>query len=354
MKKKVFFTFGIVILSVLLLGCSRDTITNSPVSTTQGILVLYEGGLSPGTGDYAFINTNSDTVFNDVYRNSNNNATLGLIPDGMYLYGQYLYITSQGNFGGHGRMFKIGSSDNKLINSVLFGMNPYDIEFAQGDFWVTNIGSSTVTRIDENLNIINSAIQVGPNPTKIVSSANHLYVAKSSYTTENSVAVINDINNSVTKVFFNSVPVSVASTYKGVYVSAYTDKKLYLIDTLQFNVVVDSISCASVQSDAVGEIIRGENGIIYAVGTDTSLYGSTGKTVYMVDIVTKNVTLLINDPQVVDIYGIAYNPVKNQIVIADSRSGTQPGQVRVYDRNGILVRMYQLTGYFPRKFAFKN
>lgn len=354
MKKKVFFTLGVLILSVLLLSCSRDTITNSPVSTTQGILVLYEGGLSPGTGDYAFINTNNDSVYNDVYRNSNNNANLGLIPDGMYLFGQYLYITSQGNYGGHGKMFKIGSSDNKLVNSVSFGMNPYDIEYAQGDFWVTNIGGSTVTQIDGNLNIVNSSIQVGPNPTKIVNSVNHLYVAKSSFTTEYTVAVINYINNIVTKIFFNSVPVSVASTRKGVYVSAYTDKKLYLIDTLQFNVVVDSISCASVQNDAVGEVTAGDNNTLYVVGTDTSLFGSTGKTVYMVDTDTKNVTLLINDPQVIDIYGIAYNPVKNQIVIADSRSGTQPGQVRVYDRNGTLVRMYQLTGYYPRKFAFKN
>ena len=354
MEKKVFLIFGVLSLSVLLFGCSRDEITNSPVSTTQGILVLYEGGLTPGSGDYAFINTNTDTVYNDVYRNSNNNANLGLFPDGMYLYGQYLYVTSQGNFGGQGKMFKISSADNKLISSVSFGANPYDMELSQGDFWVTNIGGSTVTRIDGNLNIVNASIQVGSNPTKIVNSLNHLYVAKASYTTEYSVAVINKFDNSVTKVLFNSAPVSVASTYKGVYVSAYTDKKLYLIDTLQFNVVIDSISCASVQNDAVGEVTAGDNNILYVVGTDTALFGNTGKTVYKVDIVTNNVTELINDAQITDIYGISYNPAKGQIVIADSRSGSHPGQVRVYDKNGSLVRLYQLTGYFPRKFAFKN
>jgi len=317
------------------------------------MLVLYEGGLTPGSGDYAFINTNNDSVYNDVYRNSNNNANLGLFPDGMYLYGQFLYVTSQGNYGGHGRMFKIGSTNNKLLDTITFGANPYDIELSQGDFWVTNIGSSTVTRIDGNLNVM-AAIQVGANPTKIVSSLNHLYVAKASYTSENSVAVINKFDNSVTKVFFNTAPVSAAPTYRGVYVSAYTDKKLYLIDTLQFNVVIDSISCASVPNDAVGEITAGDNNTLYVVGTDTSLFGNTGKTVYMVDIATKNVTQLINDGQITDIYGIAYNPVKGQIVIADSKSGSQPGQVRVYDKNGSFIKMYQLTGYFPRKFAFKN
>ena len=353
MKKKVFVFSLILGLSLLLLSCSRDQVTNSPVSNTGGILVLYEGGLTPGTGDYAFINTNTDSVYNDVYRNSNNNANLGLIPDGMYLYGQYIYVTSQGNFGGAGKMFKIGSTDNKLLDTLTFGTNPYDIELSQGDFWVTNIGSSAVTRIDGNLNII-AAIQVGANPTKIVNSTNHLYVAKASYTSEHSVAVINKFDNSVTKVFFNAVPVSVAPAYKGVYVSAYTDKKLYLIDTFQFNTVVDSISCASVLNDAVGEIFAGDNNMLYAVGTDTSLFGNTGKTVYKVDIGAKSVSLLINDQQITDIYGIAYNTVKGQIVIADSRSGSAPGQVRVYDKNGTFIKMYQLTGYYPRKFAFKN
>jgi hypothetical protein len=353
MKKKVFLISVVLTLSVLLFSCSRDEVTNSPVSNTQGILVLYEGGLTPGSGDYAFINTNRDTVFNDVYRNSNNNANLGLFPDGMYLYGQYLYVTSQGNYGGPGKMFMIGSTDNKLLDTLTFGTNPYDIELSQGDFWVTNIGGSTVTRIDGNLNIVNT-IQVGANPTKIVNSINHLYVAKASYTSEYSVAVINKFDNSVTKVFFNYPPVSIAPSYKGVYVSAYTDKKLYLIDTLQFNNIVDSISCSSVQNDAVGEVTAGDNNTLYVVGTDTALFGNTGKTVYRVDIAAKNVTQFINDPQIMDIYGIAYNPVKEQIVIADSRSGSEPGQVRVYDKNGSLLRMYQLTGYYPRKFAFKN
>jgi len=353
MKKKVFFISVILTLSILLFSCSRDQVTNIPVSNTEGILVLYEGGMTPGSGDYAFININIDTVFNDVYRNSNNNANLGLFPDGMYLYGQYLYVTSQGSYGGQGKMSMIGSTDNKLINSVSFGTNPYDMELSQGDFWVTNIGDSTVTRIDGNLNIL-ATIQVGAKPTKIVSFLNHLYVAKASFTSEYSAAVINKFDNSVTKVIFNSAPVSVAPTYNGVYVSAYTGKKLYLIDTLQFNTVVDSVSCASVQNNAIGEIFAGDNNTLYVVGTDTSFYGSTGKTVYKVDISSKSVSLLINDPQIMDIFGIAYNPVKEQIVIADSRLGSEPGRVRVYDKNGTFIKMYQLTGYFPRKFAFKN
>jgi hypothetical protein len=353
MQKKHFLTFSLIFLAFIIFNCSRDDMVNTPVSTTRGILVLCEGGFTPGSGDYAFINTVNDSVFNDVFKNSNNNANLGLFTDGMLLYGQSLYVTSQGSFGGPGRMFRIRTADNKLLDTVSFGVNPYDFELSQGYFWVTNIGGSTVTKIDGNLNVINPSISVGSKPTKIIPAMNYIYVAKASYTSENSIAIINVFNDNVTKVFFNAPPVSVAFNTGGVFVSAYTDKMIYKLDTLVFNNVVDSISMTSISNAAVGEIIAGNYRTLYAVGLDTSFYGNIGKAVYKVDIFDKSVSPVINDQSIADIFGIAYDAVNNQIVIADSKSGASPGQVRVYGADGTLRKTYQLTGYFPRKFAFK-
>jgi hypothetical protein len=353
MQKKIFSIFAFILLSLFIFSCSRDDIVNTPVSTTRGILVLYEGGFTPGSGDYAFINTVNDSVYNDVFKNSNSNANLGLIPDGMFLYGQSLYVTSQGNFGGPGRMFMIRTADNKLLDTVSFGVNPFDFDLSQGYFWVTNIGGSTVAKIDGNLNIINASIPVGPNPTKIVPARNYMYVAKASYTSENSLAIINVFNDNVTKVFFNSPPVSAAYNTDGIFVSTYSNKMIYKLDTLIFNSVIDSISMTSISNVAVGEIIAGNYRTIYAVGLDTAFFSNVGKAVYKVDIFDKSVSPVINDLSITDIYGIAYDAVNSQIVIADSKSGAAPGQVRVYGTDGTLRKTYQLTGYFPRKFAFK-
>lgn len=353
MQKKNFFISYFVLLAVLVSGCSRDEITNIPVSSTSGILVLYEGGFTPGSGDYSFINTSNDSVYNDVFKNSNNNANLGLIPDGMFLYGQYLYVTSQGSFGGQGRMFKISSSDNKLLDTASFGVNPYDFDISQGDFWVTNIGGSTVTRIDGNLNIVNPSIEVGTNPTKIIPAMSYMYVAKASYTSENSVAVINVFNNSVIKAFFDAPPVSVAYNTGGVFVSTYTNKKIYLLDTLAINSVIDSISLDLIPNNAAGEVIAGDYRTLYVVGLDTSLFSNVGKVVYKIDIFTKQWAAFINDGSIMDIYGIAYDAVNSQVVIADSRSGGAPGHVRVYGNDGSLRKTYILSGYFPRKIVFK-
>lgn len=354
MQKKNILIFCLAAAAAFLAGCSRDEIVNNPVSSTAGILVLYEGGFTPGSGDYAFINTAADSVFNDVFKNSNNNANLGLIPDGMFLYGPYLYVTSQGSFGGPGRMFKIRSGDNKLDDTLTFGTNPYDFELSQGYFWVTNIGGSTVTQIDGDLmEVIGSPINVGPNPAKIIPAMNYMYVAKASYTSENSVALINVFNLSVLKAYFNAPPVSVAYNTGGVFVSTYTNKKIYLLDSTSVTAAVDSISLNTIPNVAIGEIIAGDYMTLYVVGLDTSFFSNIGKAVYKVDIFTKTVSPFINDPSIIDIYGISYDAVNSQVVIADSRSGGSPGQVRVYSTSGTLRKTYQISGYFPRKIVFK-
>lgn len=352
-KKTVQFIF-LMFLAVLTAGCSRDEIITNPVKTTQGILVLYEGGMTPGSGDYSFINTTADSVYNNVYQNSNNNANLGIFPDGMFLYGQFLYITSQGNYGGPGKMFLIKSSDNTLLNSVTIGNNPYDFDLAEGDFWVTNISDSIVTRIDGNLNIVVPAINVGPNPTKIIAGNSNMYVAKASYTPQYSVAVINRFTNTASKVYFSAPPVSVAYNSGAVYVSDYTNKMIYELDSSATNNIVDSISCSTIPNSAIGEIVAGDYRTLYVVALDTAAFVSLGKAVYAVDILTKNVAPVITDPSIIDIYGISYNNIKEEIVIGDSRSGTAPGQIRTFSKDGTPRKTYQISGYYPRKFAFKN
>lgn len=353
MKKKTILYVSLFLLIFLAASCTRDEIVTNPVTTTQGILVLYEGGMTPGSGDYSFINTVTDSVYNNVYQNSNNNANLGIYPDGMYLYGQSLYVTSQGNYGGPGKMFRINSSDNKLQDTLTFGLNPYDFDLAEGDFWVTNISDSSVTRINGNLNIVVSAIYVGPNPTKIIAGNSNMYVAKASYTSQYSVAIINTFNNTVSKVFLSTPPVSVAYNNGMVFISGYTKKMIYSLDSIA-NIIDDSISCAAIPNSAIGEIIPGDYGTLYVVALDTASFFSLGKAVYLVDIFTKSVTPIITDPTITDIYGITYNTVKEEIVIADSRSGTAPGQIRTFGKNGTPRKTYQISGYFPRKFAFKN
>jgi archaellum component FlaG (FlaF/FlaG flagellin family) len=210
MLKKILFLSLFVIFISFFTGCSKDTVTNSPVFTTQGFLVLCEGDFST-PGDYSFINTKNDSVSNNVFANSNSGATLGKFPDGIALNLSYLYITSQGNYGGPGKMYRLTQSDNKLVNaSIDFGTNPYDMVLANNYFYITNTGGSTVSKVSQTLDVLNPGITVGPNPSKIITAMHSVYVAKQTYTLENSVGIINFFNDAVTKTFLPGPPVSVA------------------------------------------------------------------------------------------------------------------------------------------------
>jgi hypothetical protein len=352
--KKIVISVLAVIFTVLFYGCSRDDILTNPVKSTQGIFVLYEGGSTAGSGDYSFINVANDSVFNDVYQNSNQNSNLGLFPDGLALSGTNLFVTSQGSYGGPGKIFKINSADNKLVSSAVIGTNPYDFVVTSAGIFVTNTSSDYVTKLDLNLGNPTS-IPVGSSPSKIIFAHDNVFVAKQSYTMENSLAIINPSSLQVNKVFFSSPPVSVESNMGGIYVSTFTSKKLYVLDTNSLTTVIDSVVFSAPQftNSAIGEVVAGDASTLYVVGLDTSAFYSTGKAVYKVNIPNKSVSVFINDPAINDIYGIAYDAVNGRVVIADSRFGVENGQVRVYNNDGSIRNNYTIGGKFPRKIAFK-
>lgn len=355
MSKRIIF----ILTSALLLiayGCQREEIVNTSVVSASGLFVLYEGGFTPGSGDYAFINLTNDSVYSSVYRNSNNGAYLNLFPDGMLLYlNQDLYVTAQGNYNGPGTIYKINSQTNQLISSANFGNNPYNLCVAAGNIYVTNISGSSVTRLDLNLNVVRT-ISVGPNPADLIYALGRVYVTKASYTNENSLDIIDIYTNQVSRIYFNAVPLSAANNTGGVYVSDYTTKKIYVLDSLVAAQVNDSINLASFPvftNDGVGDIISGNPRTLYIVGLDTVQFANIGKKVYKYDIFTRALSLLIEDAELANAYGISYEPESERIYIADDNGGNSSGEVRVYNNLGQFIKSYSIGGYFPRRLAFK-
>lgn len=360
MKSNLYFITAIILFSALVYyGCSREALVNTPVVTTQGVFVLHEGGLSAGSGDYSFIDLSNDNVTNNVFQNSNSGAVFPLIPDGLnLLINKYLYIVCQGNYGGTGKMFKVDATTNKLLDtSGGFGTNPYNLAYANNTnhtFYVTSIAGSSVSQIDpNNLSVITSSIEVGPNPSDLIFAIISIYVAKTSYTTENSLAIINTYTNSVTKAFFGAPPVSVANNTGGIYVSTYTKKKLYILDSVSTNQIVDSVVIPA-NYVAIGDVIAGDPRNLFIVGLDVENMVDIGREVWKYDIFSKTATLIIPNQSGQTIYGISYEPNAKQIYIADAKGGALNGQVRVYDTNGVPKKTYNIGGMFPKRFAFKN
>ncbi|MCI0450514.1 MAG: hypothetical protein L0Y79_12165 [Chlorobi bacterium] len=360
MKKLISASLASILLFVLIIfnGCEKDEIINNPVVSTKGIFILYEGVFQqPASYDYAFIDVANNTVQSNVYQNSNNGAFLNSYPDGMALYfNQDLFITAQGTYGQPGTIYKINSDDNRLDTFRNFGNNPYNFIIVNSKIYVTNIGGDYVSIMDLNFNSLIDSLAVGPNPSDLISALGNIYIAKASYTYENSVAVINISSNNVTKIFFSKPPISVANNTGGIYVSTYTSKKLYILDSITSQ-ISDSISI-QIPEPAIGTIVAGNPTTLYVLGVqDTSFSSNIGKKVYRYDLSTNNLdpNFSIEFSGTDDVYGIEYDPFESKIYIANSRGGTVNGEVRVYDKNGNLLNTYSdIGGKLPKRFAFKR
>ncbi len=357
--KKLTMAFLFVFASLLVFtsfnGCGdEDVVTNNPVTTTKGVFVLYEGSYGqPTSYDYAFIDTGLDTVFSNVYQNSNSGAALNSFPDGMQLLGNDIFITAQGTYNQPGSLYKINSTTNQpILTQPSIGKNPYNFVFANGNMYITNTASDYVKVVDMNFNTVVDSISVGFNPADILFANGNVFVCKQAFTFENSLAVINSTNQ-VSKIFFQGPPVSIALNSGKVYVSTFGYKKLFVVDASTAQ-LVDSIS-TSVSQAGIGYLASGSAGTLYMLGTDTAFQYMQGVSIYRVDLVSKtidpgfNVSVTGTDV----IYGIDYDAVENKIYIAIAK-GNANGEVRIYSTSGVLLKTYSdIGGKYPRRFAFK-
>ncbi len=359
-KLKQLSVFKFLILTVvffsILSGCQGEDIVNiNPVTSTKGIFILYEGAFGQSTSyDYAFIDTERDTVFTNVFQNSNNGALLNSFPDGMLLAGNELFITSQGAYGQPGSIYKINAETNQLINSVnAIGNNPYNLTVANNKIYFTNISSGKVIITDMNLGILTDTVAVGDSPADILSAGNNIFVGKQTYAFERSLSVINQ-SNQVSKIFLQGPPVALAQNSGKVYISTFGYKKLMVID-VSSALITDSIDIPISQA-GIGYLASGSNNEMYVLGTDTAFQYMEGKSIYKINLVSKTVEtgFSVNVSGTDVIYGIDYDSAENKLYIAIAK-GNNNGEVRIYNTAGTLLKTYpDIGGKYPRRFAFKH
>lgn len=353
MKIQIIYYFALLLAVIFLYSCSDSTVNPpTPPPTLQGIFILNEGTFGdPLSYDYSFINLSNDSVYSRVFRSANN-LSLNSFPDGMVLYrDNNLYVTAQGNYLAQGTIYKINSDNNQLISSRNFGKNPYNLVIINDRIYVSNIAGSYVSIMDINLNSITDSLETGPNPSDMIYALGKVFVAKASYTSDNSLALINTSNNSVSKIFLAHPPVSVTENVGGVYVSSFTGKKLYIIDSSGF--LSDSIAL-NIEESAIGDIVSGNPGFIYFTDYNTSTYSS--KRVYKINILSGQIdpSFNIQLSGLDDVYGISYDRASQRIYITNSKGGTQNGELRIYDLDGRLVKTFSdIGGKFPKRVALK-
>lgn len=349
MKKILIGTFIIALIAIFFISCSKDspTVTTPPISL-KGAFVLYQSA-SAGGSDYCFVDIGKDTVFNNLFQNSNGGTALAYNPGGIVLKdNRNLTIVCGGQTNQNGKIYKINSANNQTVASQNFGTNPRCFDIDDNNIYVVSSGGAYITQFDLNLNILSGIIDVSLNPGKISNTANRQFVCRTPYDTAKSIAIINEINNNVTYSYLNFYPIALVNNTHGYFLTGSSTKNVYKMDSTSLT-QIDSIPIPT-SGTSVGEMIKEGQGKLLVV-VDSS-------EVWEVDLTASLPTtrLLIPFPGgMFKISAIAYEDITAQIYIADNQGGPPyPGKVYIYDPNsGAFLKSFSIYGRNPVGFAFK-
>ncbi len=350
MKKILTGIFIIALFAIFFTSCSNDnspTVTTPPISL-KGVFVLYQSA-SAGGSDYCFVDAAKDTVFNNLFQNSNGGTALEYNPGGIVLKDNVnLTIVCAGQPNNNGKIYKINSSNNQVVTFKNFGTNPKCIDIDDNNIYVSSSGGTYVTQFDMNLNIVAGIIDVSRNPGKISYTANRYFVCRTPYDSAKSLAIINETNNNVTYAYFKYYPIALVNNTHGYFMTCFSTKNVYKMDSTTLT-PIDSIAIPT-SGVSVGDMIKEGQGKIL-VSVDSSEVWEVNLTT-----IPPTTRLLIPFPGgLFKITSIAYEDITMQIYITDNQGGPPyPGKVHVFDPNsGTDLKVYSLYGRNPVGFAFK-
>ncbi len=276
MKKIMFLLVLSTFLTLLLLfnACSDSTapIISNESNPLKGAYILY---YSPATGsDYAFYDAAKDSVTNFVYTSNNPGLKLNVNPGEMKLNSdRKLYITTLGIPGNNGTIYKIDPETNGVMDSLRFGASPFGFAINNNRIVVSNSGSNKVTILDLDFNIINDTIQVGPEPKNVLYGFNKYIISRMPGNTEPSLALIDEISNNVTKIFYPGVPVSSIYNVNGIFVSVNNNRNIYWIDPESFT-TIDSFAVPTIFSSLSKLVFKTQNSF-YVIANGNEVWLAT-------------------------------------------------------------------------------
>jgi YVTN family beta-propeller protein len=337
MKKNTIF-LSFVFISIFLF-------TGQSFSQIRKAYILSEGGFSAGSSKLSLYNIPS----NDFTQNIFSPGNIGLYPDGMIFHENHLYVLEQGGFGGEGKIYKL-DSNGTVINSRSFGTNPYSLVIANGKIYTTNGPAGTVIVLNLNDFSTVKTVNVGVYPQEIIAHGNKVFVCNTSEfggDSDSTVSVINTATDSViATITVTKDPSSLAITNDGKILIGCpgSQSKIYAVDP----VTHQKIDSFAVENGFGKDIAVDRN-------SDNIYYISYANAIARLNLVSRVVTQIIENPNPAAVYFYGYNfdYTNNKHLVADAKSFVVNGALNIYNLAGTLEHTYA-TGIAPRRIVLKG
>lgn len=337
----------ILTFALLLFGCNDSTgptVTNSGGNALAGAYILY---YSPSTStDYAYYDAVKDSVTDFVFTSNNPGVKLNVNPGEMKLNSdRKLYVTTRGIPGHNGTIYKIDPLSNTIEDSLRYGTSPHGFAINNNRIVAGNSGSTNVTVLDLDFNIIKDTIEVGSNPANVLYGFNKYIVTRNTLNNEPSAAFVDEINYGVTKLFYPAVPVSAIYNVNGIFVLTNNNTNIYRIDPESI-LTIDSFTVPTIFSSLSKLVFKTQNSF-YAVagGKEIWLASANSGTIGFTNIYPATGDVSIGT--------IAYEPNANELYFTSESN--PPGAILfVLDgNNGTVKRFKSLTGNNIQSIVFR-
>lgn len=348
LEKMIFLCFGIVLLAV-----SCEPPVDPPINQGKtGLYILNEGGFNMNNSSLTYYDLKNKNIIQDIFLQSNNRG-LGDVGNDMKLYGNKIYIVVNNS-----EIIEIINPQNaKSIKQIsLTGKQPRNIAFMENKAYVSCF-DGTVVRIDTTTLQIDGTVVVGSNPEGICVANNKLYVANSgglsSPITSNTVSVV-DLNT-----FSELKRISVAIGPRVLKTDQYGD--VYVACTGNYGKIPASFHRINTEMDEAVENYNLQVQNFAIEGNFAYLYSynfiDQSKWFKVMDISTENIVKdnFISDATNIAVpYGIAVDPVTNNVYITDAGDYVSTGDVYCFNKNGVLQFQFEAGNIPSGNIVFKR
>ena len=321
----------------------------SPPSFSQQLskaYILSEGGFSPGTSKLSML----DVVNNNFSDNIFNPGQLGLYPDGIILYENYLYILEQGGFGGSGKIYKTDTTGSVISSSVV-GTNPFSLAITNNKIYITNGPASNVAVLNLSDFSFVKDIPVGAYPQEIKLFQNKIFVANTSLfggAQDSTVSVIDPVLDTViATITVKKDPSSLAISNDGfLFIGCPGDGdngKIFKTDPVTYqHIDIISLPGFGFGSDLVPDKVS-NNLFFISYINDIVKYNLDSK-----DISSIITSVFLNNYY----YGYNYDYLNKNHYVLDAKDFTITGTFTLHDSAGTIINTY-LTGIAPKRVLLK-
>lgn len=351
MKKQILIMLSLTL--ILLTSCSDDDPVQPdlPDNSTNGVYIINEGGYGQNNSSITYFDIENDSVYQNVFANSNNGLSLGDTGNDMDVYDNtaYVVVSTSNKI----EIIDLETFESKGVIEIGQGTNPRELAVVDNSEAYLSAFSGHLFKLDLENQTVTDTVEVGANPEGVAVVGGNIYVSISGIWNDpgKEVVVIEREDFEVEQTLkVGANPRSILTDDEDIYVISGMygqNGKVHKIDG-ESATVMDSVIVGNTTNDAC--LFEDDKMLVVTSG---------GAQVVDLESFTAGEVLIATEEVVSSsatgawIYGIGYDSENKKIYCGNPKDFTQNGDVSVFSIDGTKIKTID-CGINPGTIYVKN